>query len=161
MQSKTPSSNHNSNTNDVRPFWRSPRRIVLHLTVIAAALWLFLSAIVLGQMQIKMTNVILKREGCAFVQQYGVHTQPAEVANTCEAKVIFRSNLFGSGGRIYLDDGSPLHLSDNQFVAVSSQGVLPWTTSQRMWAGAWVTLTALLLVALAAVHVVSKRDGRR
>ena len=161
MQSKTQSSNHNSNTHDVRPFWRSPRRIFLNLTVITAVLWLFLSAIVLGQMQIKMTNAILKREGCAFVQQHGVNTQPAEVADTCEAKVLFRANLFGSGGRIYLDDGSPLHLSDNQFVAVSSQGVLPWTTSQRMWAGAWVTLTALLFVAIAALRVVSKRHDNR
>ncbi len=160
MQSKIQRSNRN-NTSDVGPFWRSPRRIVFTLTVITAALWLFLSAMVLGQMQIKATTVILKPAGCAFLQQYGFHTQSSEIANTCAATVPFRANVFGSGGRIYLDDGSPLHLSDDQFVVVLSQGGLPWTTSQRIWVGAWMVLTAFLLVAIAALRVARKRDGHR
>lgn len=162
MQGKPKTSNRGTHRPGNQPFWTSPKKLTLILFAISFFLWLLVSARVAGELEITPTELILKQEGCDLLHQYGVHTVPSEMPATCRAKVPFRPNLVGTGGRIYVDD-EPVRLADSQLVAILPPLTdQPWATEQKTWIRIWGIFTVVtVLMFLAAVFVTRGSQDER
>lgn len=101
---------------------------------------------VAGQLEIKPTVLIIKNEGCRYLQQVGLNAQVQKSSNSCRIQVPYRSHLFVSGGTIYLED-KHISLSENQIVAVAPLEDQPYSTAQihlLYWLGAAFVVLMLI-----------------
>jgi len=78
--------------------------------------------------------VILKSEGCAYLQHHHIGMIPYPSDGTCAAEVQFRREPFGEGGLIILEDRN-LTISGHRIIAVEPINDRPLSPEQRrLWA---------------------------
>lgn len=154
-----------NDTNDRRscghkkqPWYRSQLLAIL-LLVLSIFNWIFTGAYVSGQLEIKPTMLILKRDGCEFFRQNGIPVQDQKDNDSCKVTVPFRGNMIGSGGRVFLGDRQ-IMLADNQVVVVAALEDQPWTPRQQrlvIWLGGCL---AIIFGMMAWIGVLfSKKDA--
>lgn len=118
------------------------------LWLVAAAFhWTLFLVYVAGQLEIKPTALIMKREGCAYIRQIGITAKIHDSGETCRFEVPYRPNLIGTGGRIYLDD-KQISIADNQIVAASPLNDQPWSPSQKRLV-AWLSISFVAVIIMA------------
>jgi len=135
-------------TTDPTPWYKSQAISTLSLSFILM-LWLTSGSYILGQLEMKPTRVILKRDGCTYMHHQQIATQPYdEATGMCVATTSFRSNLIGNGGIFKLQDRE-LKIAENQIVATEKLDNLPYSDSQRRMI-VWLCVTSALLFAAIA-----------
>ena len=128
--------------------WYKSPMLALGVTLTFLAIWFVFGIYVDSQLEIKPRLLILRSEGCAYLQLHHIPTQPYPIEHTCTAEVPFTYALFSQGGVIHADELN-LALSDSQIVAVEPLADRPWTQKQRnlaLWFGMG-TLTMIGMVA--------------
>lgn len=137
------------------PWFRS--RKVIGLIVGACMVnWLLTGSYVAGQMEIQPTKLVLKQEGCAFIQAKGLAVSQQVSTGTCSTTLPFRANVSDAGGTIYIYD-QPIVISDSQIIAVEEPRDMEWSPHQRSLLS-WLCLSFSMLLLAAAWMI---RDIRK
>ena len=108
-----------------------------------------------GLLNIRPADLVLKPQGCALLQHYGIRTEPLDTSDTCRATVMFRSTIFSDA--VYLDD-ERIELAHEQIVAIAppSKG-MPWSAMQIRW----VAITTVMIALTIAMAVLNQIGSRR
>lgn len=124
---------------------RKPLNPIALLLLLAALFhWTLFFVYVAGQLEIRPTALIVKKEGCGYMRQIGITAKIHESGETCRVEVPYRANLIGSGGRIYLDD-KQISIAENQIVAAAPLENQPWSPSQRRLV-TWLSISLVLVL---------------
>jgi hypothetical protein len=99
-----------------------------------------------GQMEIKLTSLNLRPEGCNVLKHSGIVIQPLD-NGSCKVQLPYRTNMMGSGGRIELGS-TEISVSDNQVIATVPIANQPYTVEQSTALKLLIISAALMLVVL-------------
>ena len=130
-----------------KPWYKSPM-LALGVTLTFLAIWFVFGIYVDSQLEIKPRLLILRSEGCAYLQLHHIPTQPYPIEHTCTAEVPFTYALFSQGGVIHSDELN-LALSDSQIVAVEPLPYRPWTPDQQRLA-LWFCFSTFMMIGMMA-----------
>jgi hypothetical protein len=137
-----------TDTSDQTPWYKSQVISSMALSLMVM-LWMTTGSFMLGQLEIKPTRVILKKEGCTYMHHQQLATQPYDDSSgMCIATAPFRSNLIGNGGIFKLQD-QIIKVAENQIVAIENLDNAPFTDSQKQMILGLSISTALLLAGIA------------
>ena len=104
-------------------------------------------------------RLTLSSEGCAFAQSLALSVERTD--GVCSTIVAYAPFAFGSGGRIFLNDGNTIEVTSNMVLATAETDTkLPPTPSQRFgmrWVYGWL----LLAVASAFYIIYIKRFSKK
>lgn len=103
-----------------------------------------------NRMDIKTSRLILKQDGCGLVREYGISIQPHS-NNECQITVPYETNMFGTHGKIHIND-QEIRLAEDQVIVVGTLDEHEWTQEKRWlvgWLGMSVALMAVLLALMA------------
>ena len=120
-----------SNTNQKEKPWYASSGLALCSVFASFIIWIVISCMTAGDFEIKPTQMILKADGCSYLRQIGISTINSENGINCTVNVPYRSNTFGNGGVIVLDDDRQIKITDTQVVIVGSIENPRWTQSQK------------------------------
>lgn len=115
---------------------------VLILVVFFLSVFQFINVMLYfsGQMAIQSTALSIQPAGCELMKRSGVSIQ--DIGNgACRIEALFRPNLIGAGGSIFLDNQT-IQISGDQLVSTEILRSQPWTATQ------WVAMTLYLISAL-------------
>ena len=111
--------------------WYASAGLALCSMFASLIVWIFIFVMTAGVFVIKPTQMILKSDGCSYLRQIGIQTKYSADESSCTVNVPYRSNSFGNGGVIVLDDDRQIRIADSQVVIVGSIENQPWTPSQN------------------------------
>ncbi|HEX7455427.1 MAG TPA: hypothetical protein VF296_05225 [Gallionella sp.] len=146
MQSSKPVISRNTRSKS-RKGWRIPAGGGAILFFSALVIWLGTQAYVLGQFEIKQSILILNREGCVHLQQFGITPLPQSESNTCRIELPFRQNLLNAGGRIWVEERY-ISIPEYQLIGSSPLPDPPWTSHH--WYLVLLECLSMLLLLLSA-----------
>jgi hypothetical protein len=131
-----------------KPWYRAPGVLIM-VTLSSTIIWFIGTNYVALQLDIKPKLLILRSEGCAYVQLHHIQTRPYPIEHTCSAEVPVNEY-----GKIYAPDKTQLVVNENQIVATEPLPDQPLTTEQHRLAiyGAigTVVFIGLMVLVLAA-----------
>ncbi len=139
QNSSKPTRNTTQKFHTKSPWYHSQ---VLILIVFFLSVFQFINVMLYfsGQMAIQSTALSIQPAGCELMKRSGVSIQ--EIGNgACRIEALFRPNLIGSGGSIFLDNQT-IQISGDQLVSTEILENQPWTATQ------WVAMTLYLISAL-------------
>lgn len=131
--------------------WFKSRKVIGLIVGACMVNWLLSGSYVAGQMEIQPTKLVLKQEGCTFIQAKGIVVTQSESTGTCTTILPFRPHVSGSGGTIYMAD-QRIVVADSQIIAVEEVRDEEWSPRERNLM-IWLGLSFALLV-LAAVWMI-------
>jgi hypothetical protein len=99
-----------------------------------------------GQMEIKLTSLNLRTEGCNALKHSGIVIQPLD-NGSCKTQLPYRANMMGSGGRIELGS-TKIMIADNQVIATSQIANQPYTVEQSTALKLLIISAAMMLLVL-------------
>ncbi len=134
-----------------RAQWYRSRKVVGLIAGACLINWMLTGSYVAGQLEIQPTKLVLKQEGCAFIQAKGLAVTQSESTGACTANLPFRPHVSGAGGTIYTGD-QRMVVADSQIIAVEELRDEEWSPRQRNLM-IWLGLSFALLV-LAAVWLI-------
>lgn len=112
--------------------WYRGQLFSIGLMLLSVALWFIGTSHALGKFNFKPKLLIVRSEGCAYLQLHKIHTKPYPIANTCAAEVPFKYLPFSENGVISVDDDqNDVFVNGSQIVAVEALPDRPWTSEQR------------------------------
>lgn len=97
--------------------WYNSRKLTASLLAVTSMIWLLSTPYLVGQLNSTPTLVILKSDGCAYLQHKQIATQSYGIEGVCTISAPFRANLIGSGGVIEFGDRQ-IKIADNQIIAI-------------------------------------------
>ena len=130
-----------------KPWYRHP---TFGIVVMLGSLfiWFGSSLYITSQLEIKPKLLILRSEGCAYLQLHNIQIKPYPIEHTCSAEVPLTKN-----GTIYASDEIQLVVHDSQIVAVEPLPDLPWTPRQHRLAIYLAVGSAVLIGIFASMFV--------
>ena len=134
-----------SNTDQNWKPWYASSGLALCSVFVSFIIWIVIFGMTAGDFEIKPTQMILKNDGCSYLQQIGIPTKISENGSNCTVNVPYRSNTFGNGGVIVLDDDRQIRMTDTQVVIVGSIENPRWSQSQK---------TSAILMAASSIFMV-------
>lgn len=112
--------------------WHTSSGLALCLMIVSLITWVAILCMTVGIFEIKPTQMLLKSDGCSFLHENGITTKNTEAgSSSCTVNVPFRSDSFGNGGVIILNNDRQIKIASNQVVLVGSIENQPWTPSQN------------------------------
>lgn len=120
---------HPNIQNNIKSRWYTSPTFITILVFHAILIWFVVTTRESRVFDIKPTHLILKNDGCYFLNMNGIETKAIEPRNGCSVLVPFRQNMFGNGGLITLGD-KQIMIADDQVVIVGSVEDQPWTPEQ-------------------------------
>ncbi len=108
-----------------KPWYRAPGVLIM-VTLGSTIIWFIGTNYVALQLDIKPKLLILRSEGCAYVQLHHIQTKPYPIEHTCSAEVPVNEY-----GKIYAPDKTQLVVNENQIIATEPLPDRPWTTEQQ------------------------------
>lgn len=109
-----------------RKFWfQSPVFLILAM-MLCQILWLAGINFVSQQLDVKPNLLVLKSEGCSYLQSHHIQTMPYKIEHTCSAEVRMTAT-----GKIYISDDVSIFVNENQIIATESLPDRPWTPRQH------------------------------
>jgi hypothetical protein len=142
MQRHKPVNSRNNRSTQAK-IWRLSKNEAIAIFIVAFFSWLFSSAYIFGQFEIKQSTLLLNREGCMHLMQLGITPQPQADSDTCRIKVPFRSNLQDGGGRISVGE-RVIRIPEHQLVYALPLAEQHWSTRDSILM-AWEVISVLLL----------------
>lgn len=137
--------------------WYQSQGLALSMCLIAVFNMMVSSAIILGQMGNNPSILILKSQGCSYLQQFGIPTQSHTIESTCSLKAEFRPHLIGDGGLIVYQDRR-ITIADNLIVAVETIQQSRWAPEhQGMWI--WLGFSLILVFCMLTWMVITFQKG--
>lgn len=129
MQCK--SSNKKFLSSDENKPWYRHSAFLIMIMLVNLISWFVGSLYVSQQLDIKPKRLILKSEGCAYLELHHIQTSPYPIEHTCSAEVPFRYLPFSESGVAHIDEENDVVVNGSQIVAVESLPDRPWTAKQR------------------------------
>lgn len=127
------------------PQWFRSRKVIGLIAGACLINWMLTGSYVAGQLEIQTTKLVLKQEGCAFIQAKGIVVTQSESTGTCTTILPFRPHVSGPGGTIYMTD-QRIVVADSQIIAVEELRDEEWSPRERnlmIWLGLSFTLLVL------------------
>lgn len=131
--------------------WFRSRKVVGLIAGACLINWMLTGSYVAGQLEIQPTKLVLKQEGCAYIQSKGLAVTQQESTGACTTILPFRTHVSGASGTIYMSD-QRFEIADSQIIAIEELRDAEWSPRQQdlMF---WLGLSFALLV-LAAVWMI-------
>jgi hypothetical protein len=130
--------------------------IILFLTVLAA--WFVITARTVRVFDIKMTQLILRSDGCDLLKMNGVATKAAEFGNGCSVVLPFLKDLYGYGGVIILEDRQ-IKIADDLVLSTGTVGNIPWTPMKTEAMILTITSTIVLALMVKVFTILLRKDN--
>ena len=112
--------------------WYRGQLFTVGVMLLSTALWFVSSLTSLHTVDFKPRLLILRSEGCAYLQLHKVQTKPYPIANTCAAEVPFKYRPFSENGDILgSEEHDEVFVNGSQIVATEALPDRPWTPAQR------------------------------
>ena len=112
--------------------WYRDQLLTACLMLLSVSLWSVVTSHFLGKSDSKPKLLIVRNEGCAYLQLHKIQTKPYPIANTCAAEVPFKYLPFSENGVVPGDDDqNDVFVNGSQIVAVVVLPDRPWTVEQR------------------------------
>jgi hypothetical protein len=111
-------------------------------------IWFGSALYITSQLNIKPKLLILRSEGCAYLQLHNIQTKPYPIEHTCSAEVPLTEN-----GPIYASDEIQLVVHDSQIVAVEPLPDRPWTPRQHRLA-IYLAVGSAVLIGIMATTLI-------
>lgn len=143
--------NKATSTTRMKAPWFKSRKVIGLIAGACLINWMLTGSYVAGQLEIQPTKLVLKQEGCAFIQAKGLAVTHIESTGSCTAILPFRPHVSGAGGTIYMGD-QRIVVADSQIIAVEKLRDAEWSPRVRNLM-IWLGLSFALLV-LAAVWMI-------
>lgn len=143
--------NKATSTTRMKAPWFRSRKVIGLIAGVCLINWMLTGSYVAGQLEIQPTKLVLKQEGCTFIQAKGIFVTQSESTGTCTTILPFRPHVSGSGGTIYMAD-QRIVVTDSQIIAVEEVRDEEWSPRERNLM-IWLGLSFALLV-LAAVWMI-------
>lgn len=143
MQSHKPVKSRNSRRQQAKT-WQLSKDRAIALFIVVFFSWLFSSAYIFGQFEIKQSTLVLNREGCMHLTQLGITPLPQVDSDTCRINAPFRSNMQDGGGRISVEDRE-VRIPEHQLVYAMATAGQPWSSRDSILV-AWEVISTLLLI---------------
>ena len=154
---------NNTTDSDTRTSSKKPRRWYQSqgLAVSMCLIALFNMMVSIDVLTWKMENnpsvLILKSQGCSYLQQFGIPTQSHMIESTCSLEAEFRPHLIGDGGLIVYQDRR-ITIADNLIVAVETIQQSRWAPEhQGMWI--WLAFSLILVFCMLTWMVITFQRG--
>lgn len=137
--------------------WYQSQGLAVSMSLIALFNIMVSIDVLTWQMENKPSILILKNEGCSYLQQFGIPTQSHTIESTCSLKAEFRSHLIGDGGVIIYQDRR-IKIADDLIVAVETIQQSRWAPEhQGMWI--WLGFSLLLVFCMLTWMVITFKRG--
>lgn len=143
MQSSTSKS-----SNERKRPWYKSKVIAIFMLVLSIFNWIFVDAYITGQMEIKPTMLVLKRDGCDFLRQNGITPEAQSSMDSCRVTIPFRANVLGLGGRAFIGDRHIL-IAESQISIIAALDDQSWSPSQQRLM-IWLGVCTAFIIAMAA-----------
>lgn len=114
-----------------KPWYKNPS-LSIGCMLLCTAVWFVCGVRTLSTNDFETKRLILRSEGCAYLQIHNLQTQHYSIANTCMAEVPFKYMSFSNTGVIWADDGkNNVFVNGSQIVAVEALPDQPWPAERR------------------------------
>jgi len=140
--------NKNTFTTRNNARWFRSRKVIGLIAGACLINWMVSGSYVAGQLEIQPTKLVLKQDGCTFIQANGLAVSQQESSGTCSTTLPFRPHVSSAGGTIYMGD-QRIVVADSQIIVAEVLRDAEWSPRQRslmIWLG---FSFALLLLAAA------------
>jgi hypothetical protein len=108
-----------------KPWYRTPAVLILLMTV-SLILWMASMNYLTLSLDIKPKLLIIKSEGCTYLQLHNIPTKPYQIEHTCTAEVTMTKN-----GQINISDAVSISIHESQIIATETLPDRPWTPEQH------------------------------
>jgi len=150
--------NKNTFTTRNNARWFRSRKVIGLIAGACLINWMLTGSYVAGQLEIQPTKLVLKQEGCAFIQAKGLAVSQRESTGTCTTILPFRTNVSGAGGTIYMSD-QRIVVADSQIIAIEELRDTDWSSRQRSLM-TWLGLSFALLLLSAVWMIIDIRKDQ-
>jgi hypothetical protein len=108
-----------------KPWHRTPAVLIL-LMMVNLIIWMAGMNYLTLRLDIKPKLLILKSEGCTYLQLHNIQTKPYQIEHTCTAEVTMTKN-----GQINISDDVSISIHESQIIATETFSDRPWTPEQH------------------------------
>ena len=111
--------------------WYKSKQFSIGIMLFSIAVWFACSMRTLNTINFETKRLILRSEGCAYLQIHHFQTHTYPITNTCVAEAPFKYLPFSDNGLIWADDESTVFVNGSQIVAVEALPDRPWPPARR------------------------------
>lgn len=137
--------------------WYQSQGLAVSMCLIALFNMMVSIDVLTWKMENNPSVLILKSQGCSYLQQFGIPTQSHTIESTCSLKTEFRPHLIGDGGLIIYQDRR-ITIADNLIVAVETIQQSRWGPEHKgMWI--WLGFSLILVFCMLTWMVITFQRG--
>lgn len=122
-------------------FARLPCEAAIILVFSTLLLSLASTGYIVGQLEIKLSKLILNHDGCIHLVQVGIDPKPLPGSDMCWVERPFRPNPLDAGGRIWVGE-HVIKIPESQLIGFSPLAESHWTFHHWLLIG-WEILSVL------------------
>ncbi|MDP2816171.1 MAG: hypothetical protein Q8O19_05785 [Rectinemataceae bacterium] len=138
--------------------WYQSQGLALSMSLISLFNLMVSINVLPWQMVSNPSILILKSQGCSYLQQFGIPTQAHTIESTCSLEAEFRPHIIGDGGLIVYQDRR-ITIADNLIVAVETIQLSLWAPEhQGMWI--WLGFSLILVFCMLTWMVTTFKRGQ-